>query len=182
MGREHYEQSKKLLLKLHELNVQGKDQTDEADEIREAMDAPARGLTSLERKRLKGLSADLYMLIGEEVKESAVLSDIDQEFLNSYRAKDWDRVLEILRKKNLCLEEHLVASTRAICWLEFGDYDVSLLFAEYAVKLNPDEANYPTFVKLNRAKLNGEPPVAQKPSPQQLVNATILELSLLQTA
>jgi len=51
MAREHFEESKRLLLKLHALNAQGMDQSDVADEIREAMDLPARGLTPIERAR-----------------------------------------------------------------------------------------------------------------------------------
>ena len=181
MAREDYEQYKKLLLQLHEMNRQGTDQTDEADVIRDQMDAPGYRLNEKELERVNGLSADLYMLTGEEILESPDLPDIDIEFSKAYKAKDWDRVLEILRKRDPQLQAHLVAKIRILCWSKLGDNDVALLFAEHALKLKPDDAEYRRSVEILRGDFQSDTFTGQISSPKQL-SLNIPEMSLLQPA
>lgn len=187
MAREHYEAYKRMLLKLHELDTQGKDQSPEANEIRDEMELPERHLTPLEQERLDGLSGDLYMLVGQEVKERSKQPVTVQDFLACYRARNWDRVLQLLGISNFHMEEHIVACTRAVCWGAFGDYDVALLFAEHAAKLKPDNPNYQTFVRLYRSKVcptvNAVVTVEMSTfSPEQVLQESFNKMSVLQPA
>src|SRR5579862_5197594 len=95
MAREHYEAYKRMLLKLHELDAQGKGQTAEANKIRAEMELPERHLSPLEQERLDGLSGDLYMLVGEEVKEPADDTATPFAFRDLLRSKQWDDLLSI---------------------------------------------------------------------------------------
>lgn len=153
MAREHYEKYKKLLLKLHELIRHGKDQTPEADEVRDQMDLPGQNLTELEHDRVSGLSGDLYMISDSEVKEQCTREYTTAEFLTEYNSRHWEQVLHILRQSTVQMRIDQVAAVRSVCWEELGDYDVALLFAEYALKLKPDELFYRYSVLLNRIRL-----------------------------
>src|SRR5450631_2468452 len=53
-------ESSRLLRELHALFVQGKDESEEADAIREQMEEPWYAMTPQEQERMRGLSADLY--------------------------------------------------------------------------------------------------------------------------
>ncbi|HLX63460.1 MAG TPA: hypothetical protein VKX17_19475 [Planctomycetota bacterium] len=153
MASEQYQQYKKLLLKLHDLTVQERDQTDEADAVRDAMDAPGSKLTALEHQRVSGLSADLYMLLNDEVKEPTDPSSTPNAFAKFWDARNWDAVLSILRKQNVVISDDELAHVRALCWEELGDYDVALLFAEYAAKLKPDNMDYRFTLVRNQLNL-----------------------------
>src|SRR5262245_18001598 len=65
----NYLEYERLLKELHHLIRDGQGDSDEADKIRDSMDWPERKLTREEHDRLKGLSADLYMLQDDEVFE-----------------------------------------------------------------------------------------------------------------
>ena len=149
MSREHYEAYKRMLLKLHELDAQGKDQSLEANKIRDEMELPEQHLTEQEQERLNGLSGDLYMLVGTEVKEPSDPNVTRKDFFNSWQAQDWDRVLKLLQIKDILhIHEHQLAALRATCWEALGDYDVALLFIEHAIKLDPKNPRY-HFLKIH---------------------------------
>jgi hypothetical protein len=53
-------ESARLLRELHALFAQGKEESEEADAIREQMEEPWYAMTPQEQERMRGLSADLY--------------------------------------------------------------------------------------------------------------------------
>lgn len=53
-------ESMRLLLELHRLFVEHRDESPEADALREAMDAPWYAMTEDEQQRIRQLSAELY--------------------------------------------------------------------------------------------------------------------------
>ncbi len=158
MARADYEQYKKLLLKLHEMHAHGTDQTDEADVIRDQMDGPGYRLTEAEFDRIKGLAGDLYMLTGDEVKELGNEPFDLQGFELAAESQQWETSLNIMRKSNFpeSAPEWQTANMRAICWSQLGDFDASLLFGEFAMKLNPDEKNIRAMVLYDRLQLGLE--------------------------
>ena len=185
MAREDYEQYKKLLLQLHEMNRQGTDQTDEADVIRDQMDAPGYRLNEKELERVNGLSADLYMISGEEVSLPETPPMTLQDFLSNCLSKNWDRVLEYFRAGPPGVSERVIASSRALCWGALGDYDVALLFADYALKLSPDDKRYQKLVQMYRKQLelnNQSLEENSNPLVQQVGPELFREMGLLQTA
>ena len=148
---------------------------------------PRGGLRPLSVRGLKGLSADLYMLTGEEVKLTANQPVTEQEFFANYHAKNWDKALEILRMSTLPVEEHLVALGRMLCWDALGANDVALLFAEYALKLKPDNVGYRTSVRQHRVLLGLEPASQVRmeisnPAFEEALLESIHEMSHHQTA
>jgi len=138
MAREHYEEAKRLLLKLHELDAQGKDQSPEADEVRAQMEGQEQFLTESEQVRLNGLSGDLYMLTGTEVPESTTVPVSKEEFLKAIETKQWDLVLRAIRQRiapHIAVQSALI---RSMCWSGLGDFDVALLFAKFAEAMAPN--------------------------------------------
>ena len=131
-----FSQSVGLLRELHLLTVEGKDETDEADRIRDAMDGPWGQLNSEERARLRGLSADLYS-IGEDFASPAVPSDRGAaEFDQAFHSRDWDKALEILREQQGLLPAG-VAALRGVVWAELGYHEIAALFFTEAYRLQP---------------------------------------------
>jgi hypothetical protein len=60
MTENHFDTYVKHLKALHVLLAQGKDDSPEADEIRDQMDEPWRHLTENEKQKLRNLSESLY--------------------------------------------------------------------------------------------------------------------------
>jgi hypothetical protein len=90
------------LRELHELTAAGRLDSPEADAVRDATDAPWEALTVEERRRISGLSEDLYSISDPArtgVREmnpqaQARLVDADQ----ARQGGEWDRALELLRR------------------------------------------------------------------------------------
>src|SRR5260370_1197618 len=61
-SRPAYVQSIRGLLRLHELAQSGQDESPEADAIRDSLERPWYELSEVEKKRIAGLSEDLYAI------------------------------------------------------------------------------------------------------------------------
>ncbi len=55
-----YAESLRGLLRLHELEVAGESESDQAEAVRDSLEGPWRLLTDTEKERITGLSEDLY--------------------------------------------------------------------------------------------------------------------------
>jgi tetratricopeptide (TPR) repeat protein len=136
-----------LLKQLHALIAAGNGQGPEADAVREAMDEPVARLNRAEILRLKGLSADLYMLQGREVLATdsgptLELHELQSE-LNHFRTwNSWDAVLDLLRRRAPTIPDVAVAATRARAYAALGHADTALLFLDFAFKAAPDDPDY----------------------------------------
>jgi len=148
----------KLLIEVHRLIAAGKGNDDEADAVRDKMDAPEQKLSREESDRMGGLSADLYMLQNDEVYEPY---EGTPEELRSRLNDAWDRgqyeaVLALLRKGTPFLTPARVAYLRGRCYAALGHLDTALLFLRYAAERDPERATYQVAVldlllKLHRA-------------------------------
>jgi tetratricopeptide (TPR) repeat protein len=142
-----YRRYEELLKQVHHLIAIGKGDSDEADELRERMDAPWYRLSDAERARLDGLSADLYMLQDDEVTEKPVPADLSLEAFGnqiSYAQEwnDWDAVLGLLRHRPAGTLPQSVAAWRARAYDALGHFDTAILFLDYAFKANPTDPSY----------------------------------------
>jgi tetratricopeptide (TPR) repeat protein len=134
------------LRELHELTKAGLLDSPAADAVRDATDAPWEALTEVEKKRIAGLSEDLYSITDPArtvIKESnpqaqARLVDIVQ----ARQGGEWDRALELLRRWGDYLDPSLLSYLRGWTWLEAGDPATAAIFFEHAVQLQPDDGNY----------------------------------------
>lgn len=152
MGRrfwnnQHFEQYESLLRRLHPLMAAGEGDTDEADAVRDEMDKPWRELSREEIARLDGLSADLYMLEGDEVAEPCHADDRTPERLRAELKAardrgDWETVLALLRKGPTFIAADQIAFLRARAYEALGHLEASRLFMEHAAELNPCESLY----------------------------------------
>jgi tetratricopeptide (TPR) repeat protein len=143
----HFVQHERLLRQLHHLMASGRGDTDEAEAVRCDMDTSWRRLNREEIARLKGLSADLYMLEDDEVLEPARPNErspdeLKAELETSWRQGKWEDVLRLLRKGRSFGTQGQVAYLRARAYEQLGHLDASLLFMEYAASLKPDDATY----------------------------------------
>src|ERR1041385_4055176 len=111
----YYLEYEERLKELHQLIAEGKGDTDAAEAVREAMDAPARELTREEMQRLNDLSGDLYMLHDDEVYEPLEPgenpSERAPERLRARLQEAWERedaaaVLVLLRKGSAGFPDH----------------------------------------------------------------------------
>src|SRR5689334_8260984 len=90
----HYLAVLQGLRALHRLTIEDRDDSPEADAVRDATDAPWEALSEVERKRLGGLSEDLYAISDPPAAVPEVMNPQAQARLNdAYLARergDWD--------------------------------------------------------------------------------------------
>ena len=67
---------------LHRLALEGRDESPEADAVRDATDGPWEGLSEAERKRVSGLSEDLYSISDRTADEPRQMNPQAQARLN----------------------------------------------------------------------------------------------------
>jgi tetratricopeptide (TPR) repeat protein len=126
---------------LHRLALNDDDESQEADEIRDAIDAPWQALSEIERKRASGLSEDLYS-IGEPRTEELLEMSPQAEaelrgVVESLRRGEWDAALELLRKVDDYIAPALKSYLRGSIWQEAGDPETANLFFDYAFRFEP---------------------------------------------
>jgi hypothetical protein len=138
-----YEQ---CLVRLQELTAAGLDESAAAATVRDTMDGHWLALDGDERRRLSGLSADLYMLSDDEVFERAELADrgadtLGLSLLAARAGGDWETLLALLRKGPTFLSKREIASFREEAYDELGHPEVARLFARHAAKLSAEEVS-----------------------------------------
>lgn len=126
----------RLLMETHDLK-------DLSIEIQESIQETWDALDSDERARLHGLSADLYMISGNEILEHTDLSSehLSQALTAAWNAKDSPRFLCLLRKGPKGLSQDQIAYLRWRHYGHLGHKSAALKFLLHAIKLNP-KPNY----------------------------------------
>jgi tetratricopeptide (TPR) repeat protein len=147
----NYVRYETLLRKLHLLDVKGRGDAEEADQLRDEMDAPYRGLTSEEVARIRGLSADLYMLQDDEVYEPTDPAERTPERLGTALRDAWQRgdaeaTLALLRKGPSFMPKDRIAYLRARAYEQLRHLDAAHLFMAYAAHLEPRDDTYKRLV------------------------------------
>ncbi|CAN5400701.1 hypothetical protein BH10PLA2_BH10PLA2_14370 [soil metagenome] len=134
------------LLRMHKYTVDGLDESEDADILRESMNEPWCRLTAAERDRVTGLSKDLYTITDPPTLTPELINPHAQQKLSevyeAYVRREWDRSLELLRRWGKFVEPQLVAFLRARIWQAIGDQEVAALFFEQASKLDPENEHY----------------------------------------
>ncbi len=133
---------------LHRLLAEGKDDSPEADAIRDATDAPWQSLSETDRRRIRNLSEDLYSLHEPVAVARESNPQARSKLADAFEARtqgDWDRALDLLRRWGSYLDPATVSYFRGSIWLDGGDPATAALFFEHAAKLQPDDENFPTL-------------------------------------
>jgi tetratricopeptide (TPR) repeat protein len=130
---------------LHQLCVAGKEDSPEADAIRDATDGPWEALSEVERERVGNLSEDLYSLVEPPPAIQPMNPQAQAKLNEAIEARqrgEWDRALDLLRRWRAYIDPALVSYLRGSIWLEAGDPATAALFFEHASKLQPANENY----------------------------------------
>jgi hypothetical protein len=150
-----YVQSVKGLLRLHELTLNGEDDSPEAEAVRDSLDRPWTELSEVEQKRITGLSEDLYSISkpsGGPIPTNPQAKQKLSEAIEARQSGEWDKALELLRCWGKYLEPALSSSIRASIWQEAGDEETASLFYQHAAQIDPSDERFTspylsTFVK-----------------------------------
>jgi len=152
-----YRGYEKGLQKLNQLIGEGKGDDDEADAVRDEMDFLYRKLTGEERDRLRGLSADLYMLLDDEIFErfDGTQEELRAAIQAAWKKQECETLLKLLRKGPDYLSREGLASLRAHAYQSLGHLEIALAFEEYAARLNPQDTDRKVLIldllyRLNR--------------------------------
>jgi tetratricopeptide (TPR) repeat protein len=130
---------------LHRLSTVGKDDSPEADAIRDATDCPWEGISEVERQRVRNLSEDLYSLVEPPPAPQPIDPEAKAGLSEATEARqrgEWDKALDLLRRWRAYIDPALVSFLRGSIWLEAGDPETAMLFFEHASKQQPDNGNY----------------------------------------
>ena len=130
---------------LHRLLADGKDDSPEAEAIRDVTDGPWRTLSEVERNRVRNLSEDLYSLIEPPPVAQPMTPEAQSQLNEAFEARqrgEWDRALDLLRRWRARIDPPLVSYLRGRIWLEAGDPATAALFFEHAWKLDRGVENY----------------------------------------
>ena len=154
---------------LHQLFAAGKEDSPEADAVRDATDGPWRALSEAERSRIRNLSEDLYSLIEPPPTPQPMNLQTQAKLFEVFEARnrgDWDGALEILRGLRTQVEPDLVSYLRGSTWLEAGDPGTAALFYSHARKLEPTNANYQSMALYSLSL--ADPPAALREATKML--------------
>jgi hypothetical protein len=131
----------RLLLRMHELDPQGKNESPELDAICDQLEGPWSKMNGRERQRVKGLSQDLYALADGR---RGVAMSVEERHAWGERAKvafnsgDPDAMLMHLRQPfPQGVPLGLTQFFQARCWEGWENLDVALTFMREAVNTVP---------------------------------------------
>lgn len=130
-----YRDHERLFKELHDLIRQGKNESEEADAVREKMEEPWYELSEPEQERLSGLSADLYSLSGEEKPTNISFAEeckLHIAINTAFENKQWEEALSLLRKGPQMYAPNTLATRRARCWYELGHFQAACWFYGHA--------------------------------------------------
>src|SRR6266446_456167 len=141
-----YQEVVRGLLRMHKYTVEGQDESEEADALRESMGEPWSRLSVVECERVAGLSKDLYTVSDLPPQTPAPVNPQAQAKLTeAYEARErgeWDGALELLRRWGKYLPAALLSYLRARIWEDAGDPRVSVVFFDHACQLEPQNENF----------------------------------------
>lgn len=140
----------RLLIDLHLLMKEGKDETAEGDRIRDEMDECWPALSEAEVERINGMSADLYTLEPDSPirhpEDGGIRSEEARETLQSLLGRNaWQEILEYLRANSSQIPAGTAAYYRGGCWLQLEEIEAAILFLHFAAE--KDDAFAPALVK-----------------------------------
>src|SRR5260370_15902786 len=119
----------RALLRMHRFTLDGQDESDEVDALRESMNEPWEGLSNAERDRVTGLSKDLYEISDGAARVTEPMNPQAQGKLNeAYEARErgeWDRALGLLRRWGKYVPPGLLSYLRGTIWRDMGNAELA---------------------------------------------------------
>lgn len=143
-----YQAVVRALLQIHRLTLDGQDESEEAEALRESMNEPWESLSEVEKKRVTGLSKDLYEISDGPAQAPEPMNPQAQGKLNdAYEARgqgEWDRAFELWRRWGKYVPAPLLSYLRGTVWREAGDTVTAAVFFEHASQLEADNEVFET--------------------------------------
>jgi len=131
-----YQAEMSALLRMHQLSLAGKDESDEADLVRESAYDYWHDLSKVEKDRLTGLSKDLYEISdGPGDPPEPMNPQARAKLVEVYEARehgDWDRALELLRRWGKHIPPALISYLRGTIWRSAGEPATAAVFFGHA--------------------------------------------------
>jgi tetratricopeptide (TPR) repeat protein len=165
----------KGLLTLHQLGKDGKDDSPEADSVRDAMDAPWNALSKAEEERAQWLSEDLYSV--SEPPAATTQREMNpqaQQALNdaieARQRGEWDRALLLLRAWRDNISPALLSYLRGSIWLAAGYPNIAAFYFWRASENDPANGSFRASYILALEKSN--PDAAKKLAQDVLTDDT----------
>jgi tetratricopeptide (TPR) repeat protein len=136
----------KGLVALQRLLMDGREDSPEAESVRDALDAPWRVLSRVEKERAQWLSEDLYS-VGEPPAPGAreMTPQAQQQFYEAVEAgqnRQSDRALALFRRLRDSISPSLLSYFRGKIWAEAGYPDIASVFYGHASESDPTNAKY----------------------------------------
>lgn len=146
-GSASFKRVAKGLVELHRLIKEGKDDSPDAESIRDALDVPLNALSRTEKERAQWLSEDLYSISEPpSVTTQKEMNSQTQQQLNeafeARQSREWDRALALLRRWREFISPALLSYLRGSIWLEAGNSEVAAQFYGHASESDSANANY----------------------------------------
>ena len=136
----------KGLVAIHRLIKDGKDDSPEAESIRDALDAPLSALNAVEKERARWLSEDLYSVSEPPAGSTKEMNPQAQRYLyeaiEARQRREWDLALTLLRRWREYISPALLSYLRGLVWREAGFPEVAAEFYGHAAQCDPENANY----------------------------------------
>ena len=132
-----FELMAKGLIELHRLIKEGKDDSPEAESVRDALDVPLKALSPSEKERAQWLSEDLYSVseppaASSQKEMNAQAQQHLVEAIEAKRREEWDQALKLLRTLREQIPPDLLSYLRGGCWQGAGHPEVAAVFFDHA--------------------------------------------------
>ena len=158
-----YLESIRGLHRLHALALEGRNDSPEADAIRDGLERPWYDLSAIEQERIEGLSEDLYSISDPPQEPLTSNPQVQRKLAELDEARQsgkWDEALELLRRWCRYIDPALLSSRRGSLWREAGDDETAALFFEHASRLQPTNGGHKSLYLSSIKKFN--PDLASK--------------------
>lgn len=130
-----FNESVRLMIRLHYAMLNGDPDGPEADAIRDAMESPWYAMTPAEQELVGGLSEDLYTIGTDRMRAADEATAIESHLLQCLSAKGIEDSLQLLRQHHLELPPEQVAALRGILWARLGQPEAAQPFFGEAVRI-----------------------------------------------
>lgn len=147
-GALHYREYQRLLVELHALIAAGRNQSREAQELRQHMEQVEAHLSEDEMVRLNALSADLSMTHDREIPDPDVVArilpqDVPGLIHSLYKRRKWENLLELLRAGVAHLwRPDQIAYVRSRAYEGLSELAPAVAFMDEAAKRAPNNETY----------------------------------------
>jgi tetratricopeptide (TPR) repeat protein len=137
----------KRILDTHRAKAWDVEQTDIQEREDEELNDLWAEIDDCQKQRLWGLSSDLNSLRDREAWvesdwPSMTEKDLVQAQSDAFQRKDWDKLLEHLRRPPRFHPRSMVDYLRGKAWQEMGHPEVAVLFFDNATRLEPENSTY----------------------------------------